>query len=536
MAHSQGSVWGTMRALLLLPALLACRAPARDGAASALARVEADSSIQVWFTDPDARAGTPALATALGALIDSTSQTLDVALYDLDDGDIVDALLDAHDRGVDLRVVGDEDEAEGMEPLIDAGIAVELRPASSRIMHHKFMIADGETVWTGSTNLTETGLTMNNNNAVQLRDQDLAEAYGLEFEQMFAGDFGTHKEGATELADVRVGSTRVEVIFSPQDQPAEALIELIDSAEHSLRFMVFSFTRDDVVEALVAAKDRGVDVAGIMDESQASSRYAVDEDLAMAGIPVALDGNHNTSGWAGGKLHHKVLIVDAGTRAARGSTGSANWSTSANTANDENMLIIHSAGLTDEFESEFCTLWEVAEPLAGSPEADPCAEGAGEDRSSTKDKRATVIINEVLVDPDDSPSPMGAFIELVNHGEAAISLSGWTLVGDRELHRFEGTTLAPGGVLVIHGVAVGGLAGSIQATGGALDFGDALSLHDASGTQVDTARLADAPVGESLNRATDGERRSWLIPHLQVEGALGPDSPGQRADGGSWAQ
>ena len=55
----------------------------------------------------------------------------------------------------------------------------------SAIMHHKFLVVDGQAVWTGSTNLTPTSLYAHNNNALILQSAELADAYTTEFERLF---------------------------------------------------------------------------------------------------------------------------------------------------------------------------------------------------------------------------------------------------------------------------------------------------------------------------------------------------------------
>jgi phosphatidylserine/phosphatidylglycerophosphate/cardiolipin synthase-like enzyme len=300
---------------------------------------------------------------AVVGLIENATESLDIAVYDLDVSEISEAIIQASHAGVDVRVVSDADEAdaEGMADLIDAGLEVELRRAGDRIMHHKFIVADEELVWTGSVNLTDNGLYRNNNHGVLIESQQVALDYTVEFEQMFLdGNFGRHKESLVEPSYTEISSGEVITYFAPQHDVMGALIDLIDQAEESVHFMIFAFSRSDVADALIRAHERGVRVMGVMDAGMAASGWAQDEALAAAGIPVALDGNHNATGFAGGKLHHKVLVVDGmKPEAARWVTGSANWSNSAAEYNDENMMILTEPGKARAMVGEVCRTFRV---------------------------------------------------------------------------------------------------------------------------------------------------------------------------------
>src|SRR6266545_5817142 len=88
-------------------------------------------------------------------------------------------------------------------------------------MHDKFVVSDGAVAWTGSWNLTTNDTWRNNNNMLRFASRQIAADYTNEFEQMFTGRFGTSKRSATPYPQVRVGTMRVEVYFSPQDGVAK---------------------------------------------------------------------------------------------------------------------------------------------------------------------------------------------------------------------------------------------------------------------------------------------------------------------------
>jgi phosphatidylserine/phosphatidylglycerophosphate/cardiolipin synthase-like enzyme len=131
---------------------------------------------------------------ALLSFINGASVRIEVALYGLNRQSVVDALIAAHDDDVTVRVVGDDEAATGSyidsyQALVDSGITVVTDSSLSKIQHNKFLIIDDTVIWTGSTNFTDTGLTLNANNSIVVTDTYLSAVYGAEFDEMWAGSF-----------------------------------------------------------------------------------------------------------------------------------------------------------------------------------------------------------------------------------------------------------------------------------------------------------------------------------------------------------
>lgn len=144
----------------------------------------------------------------------------------------------------------------------------------------------------------------------------------------------------------------VSAYFSPDRGVAETLIGFIDRCETHLCAAVYSITHDDIANALIRAHNRGVVVRILMDKVQASTRYADDDRMVLAGIPVRLDTQ-------AGSMHNKFVIGDG---VAVG-TGSFNWTVNADESNAENFVIIRLKYVVDEFQTEFERLWELNAPV-----------------------------------------------------------------------------------------------------------------------------------------------------------------------------
>ena len=209
-------------------------------------------------------------------------------------------------------------------------------------MHNKFCVIDTNIVITGSFNPTDNDNNYNNNNVVVIYSNTLASNYEDEFNELSNGKFG--KGSKVKYPVIYINDIKIENYFCPEDDCASHIVDLIKNAESSIYFMSFSFTNEEIADALVM-KD-SVDVRGIFDSSQSSGKYSQFKRLQEFGINVKKDSNKY-------KMHHKVFIIDNETVV----TGSFNPTLSADAKNDENLLIIHDKKIANKFLREFNSLW-----------------------------------------------------------------------------------------------------------------------------------------------------------------------------------
>jgi phosphatidylserine/phosphatidylglycerophosphate/cardiolipin synthase-like enzyme len=125
----------------------------------------------------------------LTGLIRGAKDRIYVAIYPFTSDRLAEALIEARRRGVDVRVVMERREADGTGSeyprLLGAGVEVRL-DANPGLMHHKFMVIDGEIVVTGSYNWSAAAEERNDENLVVIRDREVAGAYEREFERIWS--------------------------------------------------------------------------------------------------------------------------------------------------------------------------------------------------------------------------------------------------------------------------------------------------------------------------------------------------------------
>jgi phosphatidylserine/phosphatidylglycerophosphate/cardiolipin synthase-like enzyme len=122
-------------------------------------------------------------------LISQAKKSVYVAIYSFTRDGLARALIDAKNRGVEVKVVIEEDNAYGQgsdyQMLKDAGVDVRL-DGNPALMHHKFMIVDGELMVTGSYNWSTAAEDRNDENFVVIRDKEVVDRFTQEFNRLLS--------------------------------------------------------------------------------------------------------------------------------------------------------------------------------------------------------------------------------------------------------------------------------------------------------------------------------------------------------------
>ena len=306
--------------------------------------------------------------------INNAKRSIDAALYSFSGANVGDliatALVSAKiNRGVKIRVVGEKDNgnSNAFNTLAQNGIPVIFddfgNNTGAGLMHNKFFVFDARGgapesmwVWTGSYNTTEPGTNNDMQNVIEIQDVALAHSYMREFEEFWGSNddtpnslfsrFGTRKINDTPHKFI-INGKNVENYFSPSDRAARRLVHAISSATSDVEFNLYAFTRNDIADSLIALKNHGKKVRGVMDNnSDLGNVYA---RLTTSGVDVKLKIN------ASGLLHNKYGIIDALNTNATGYvwTGSMNWTNSGEGSNDENVVLVQDNSVDNQYLQEF---------------------------------------------------------------------------------------------------------------------------------------------------------------------------------------
>ena len=290
--------------------------------------------------------------------INSSKTSIDMAIYGADSIPAIDeAIKSAVVRGVQVRMVYDiNSETKNLynntlhlAELIKNAVSDKTEAIKSDYtMHNKFIIFDDKTVMTGSANISKADISeYNHNNIIFIDSPEIAGIYKKEFEQMYSGLFHNQKTKLTDYRTFENGNTSVSVYFSPKDkQLSKIIVPLINKAQNTILIPTFLITDKNIAQALIDARQRGVNIKVIIDAANANSVYSKHNMLRQNGIPV------KTEIYAG-KLHAKTMIIDG----IYTIIGSMNFSASGENKNDENTMIIKDKNIANFYTAYFNYLW-----------------------------------------------------------------------------------------------------------------------------------------------------------------------------------
>lgn len=134
----------------------------------------------------------------------------------------------------------------------------------------------------------------------------------------------------------------VRVYYNKEHSLNSEVVNLIRDADKFVYFAVYTFTRADIRDALLAAKYRGLDVRGVTDKNQMQNLEQQRElinSLTKAGIPVA-EQDHSAL------MHIKAVVTEKAY-----ASGSYNWTAAATQDNDEILEVGRDENARQQYEN-----------------------------------------------------------------------------------------------------------------------------------------------------------------------------------------
>jgi phosphatidylserine/phosphatidylglycerophosphate/cardiolipin synthase-like enzyme len=309
----------------------------------------------------------------LADFVGGAQSSLDIAIYDIAlspelANSLVEALQSAVARGVRVRLVYNVDydgpipvppPSRTEEPLVRSfGVPTKAIPGNPDLMHQKFVVRDGGSVWTGSTNWTDDSWTREENVIVIVDSKEVADCFTEDFEQLWNGG-QVDGTGFNHPSELKVGPDSVRAWFCPKGGKhlVYRIAGAIHHAERRIRICSPVITAGQVLGTLVdVASDHKVDLAGACDatqmqevlrqwQSDAAASWKVPAIKSLAEL-ASFSGKRSTPygpGTIHDYMHAKVTVCDDTVF-----VGSYNLSHSGE-ENAENVLEIESSQLADQF-------------------------------------------------------------------------------------------------------------------------------------------------------------------------------------------
>ncbi|HBL17993.1 MAG: hypothetical protein A2X36_09580 [Elusimicrobia bacterium GWA2_69_24] len=300
--------------------------------------------------------------------VDASQKTVELALYEFNLDDILEALRRAKTRGVQVRIILDhyhvypkgkdhwgdpKQRNKQIQALMDEGFEVRsLRGVrAAGIMHNKYAVFDKKMVEFGSYNWAYTA---ERNHFENLKFEDEAGRvafYAKVWDWMWsravdaakAGDHDWREDDASAVAapvdtDKSIdlnGQKFPRQVFSPNGGVEELVVAAIRAAKATIDIAMFSFYSVRIAEELLLAKERGVHVRLVLDRMQ-SKLMKLDDWFAYHDFDVRIAAGPDPYGNVYyEKMHNKYLMADGKLLM----TGSFNYTGSAEKNNYENIGI-----------------------------------------------------------------------------------------------------------------------------------------------------------------------------------------------------
>jgi phosphatidylserine/phosphatidylglycerophosphate/cardiolipin synthase-like enzyme len=275
--------------------------------------------------------------------IDAAQESIRLYLYLLSDDDVIRALIRAHVRGVDVRVMleplpygGARTELETWLRLDTAGVNVRWSPSAFRFSHVKLMIVDSASASIMNLNMTGAAFTQNREFALLTTEPDVVR----EAIELFDADWNGSPPPDPSL-----------LVVSPVNSRA-TLLSLFESATTSIAVYAEVLNDPEIMDALVSAVERGAVVRMMMSEIAGSSLWYEEPGfLARSGVDVRILDNLY--------VHAKAIIIDGQVLWI----GSQNLTANSLDANREVGLITTETVALQRVMATFETDWQAAAPL-----------------------------------------------------------------------------------------------------------------------------------------------------------------------------
>jgi phosphatidylserine/phosphatidylglycerophosphate/cardiolipin synthase-like enzyme len=300
--------------------------------------------------------------------IEKSNDEIVIAMYSFNISEIKDALKEAVNRGVKVKIVYEYANSKAFEEFInDARSSLDIKyigvnkGEENYHMHHKYAVFDKKYLLTGSWNWSYMQQELDPNILLEITNEEIVEAYYSEFYRIWNGNYGRKKffdwSYAPWMKKIIFNNSVVEIWFSPgrfRHSIQDRLIQIIKESKESIYVAMTIMDSRSIANELIKKAEEGVKVVMIVDRQTAEK---IDSEYPYIKRMVTEKGLDNIFYlYLGGTepdpqsgiysiFHHHNMVIDNSVVV----TGTANWTYGGFFLNDEDFLIIRDSKISNSF-------------------------------------------------------------------------------------------------------------------------------------------------------------------------------------------
>ncbi len=269
-------------------------------------------------------------------------------IYILSDRNVITALEDAANHGIDVRVMlephpfgGGVSASRTLDQLKAAGIKAQYTNPSFALTHEKGMIIDGTTAYIMTSNFSRSALGgYSGSSSTRNREYGIIDTNAQDVQAVIAIFNADWNRTPAQFNDPNL-------VISPVNSRHDFL-SLIGSAHHTLLIEAEEMNDSAIESALASAAQHGVKVEVILPSSNSSSNDQGIATIKQGGVQVREDPQLY--------MHAKIIVVDG----SEAFVGSENISTQSLDQNRELGIIVSDSSVLNKLQSTFQTDWNVS--------------------------------------------------------------------------------------------------------------------------------------------------------------------------------
>src|SRR5664279_4584996 len=282
--------------------------------------------------------------------IDAAKSSIKIKMFVFSDPDLINAVIAAKKRGVDVQVMlnparrsGEEENSETRKLLESAGITVKDSNPKFGLTHEKSMVIDDDTAFIKSLNWATKNLTVT-------RDYAITTSHKHEVDEVIACFTADWDRTSFEPGE------HANMIWC-KGNGRERIARFIDEAKHTLFVQNERYQDSVIIERLVRAAVRGVKV-----HIMARPPHALKKDKlveGVGGLRIMDDVGIKIHTLRHLKLHGKMLIADG----SRAIVGSINLAPGSFDDRRELAIEVHDEDVVERLHKIAKEDWENSHPL-----------------------------------------------------------------------------------------------------------------------------------------------------------------------------